>query len=408
MRASDAPGGGRTAAPRSLATSAVLTLLVSFGPLSTDLYLPALPTIAGVFGATTGAAQLTLSVFMLGFAVGMLAYGPLSDRFGRRPLILGGIGLFIIASIGCALANSLEMLIAMRFLQAIGACCGPVLGRATVRDIYAPEEAARVLAYMALAMGVAPAVGPIVGGVLTEWLGWRSTFVTLTLFGAVVGAAVLLVLGETNTHKDPTATRLGRLAGNYRRLARHRVYLGYVIVQGCGYAGIFAFISASSFILIDGVGLTPLVFGLSFTTVVLGFMLGTLISGRTVGRLGLDRLIQIGTSVSLVMAVLALALALIWPPSTPAVVGPMAVFMVGIGLTLPNSTAGALGPFPEIAGTASALMGFVQMALSALVGVLVGHFTNGSGVALGVALVAMAGSTAAAHGLLVRRKPGQA
>ncbi|MCA8909343.1 MAG: multidrug effflux MFS transporter [Rhodospirillaceae bacterium] len=390
-------------APRSLVVSLVLTLLVAFGPLSTDLYLPALPTISTTFGVDSGSAQLTLSIFLLGFAAGMLAYGPLSDRFGRRPLIIGGIVVFVLATVGCALADSLESLIVWRFFQAIGACCGPVLGRATVRDIYAPEDAARVMAYMGLAMGVAPAIGPVLGGLLTEVFGWRSTFIVLVVFGLSVGIAVVLLLGETNRYKNPEATRIDRLIANYWVLLRHRIFLGYALVQAAGYSGIFAYISASSFVLIDGVGLSPLAFGLCFGAVVLGFMLGTFLSGRTVKRVGLDRLMRIGTTLSLAMAVLLLALALALPPSVPAVVGPMAGFMVGIGLTLPNAMAGALGPFPHMAGAASALMGFGQMGLAALVGFLVGQATEGTALALGVALVAMSATAAAAHGLVVSR-----
>ena len=396
-----------TAAPtmphaKSLTVSVVLTMLVAFGPLSTDLYLPSLPSIARAFGADAGTAQLTLSVFMIGFAVGMLAYGPLSDRFGRRPLILGGIALYVVASIGCALADSLESLIVLRFFQALGACCGPVLGRAMVRDIYAPEEAARIMAYMALAMGVAPAIGPVLGGMLTELFGWRSAFVLLTLFGLAVGAAALTVLGETNRYRNPEATRIDRLLANYGRLLCHRTYLGYAIALGAGYAGIFAFISGSSFILIDTVGLSPTAFGFSFAGVVIGFMAGTLVSGRSVRRFGIDRLVRVGTLLSLAMAALLLLLALLFPPSVSAVIGPMSLFMVGIGLTLPNCTAGALAPFPHMAGSAAALMGFGQMGLAALVGFLVGQFTDGTAVALGVALVTMAAAAVAAHGLLVR------
>ncbi|MCB9959294.1 MAG: multidrug effflux MFS transporter [Rhodospirillaceae bacterium] len=391
------------AAPPSLVVSLVLTLLVAFGPLSTDLYLPALPTISTIFQVDSGSAQLTLSIFLLGFATGMLAYGPLSDRFGRRPLILGGIVVFVVASVGCALADSLDSLIVWRFFQAIGACCGPVLGRATVRDICAPEDAARVMAYMGLAMGVAPAAGPVLGGMLTEAFGWRSTFVVLTVFGLAVGAAVVVLLGETNRYKNPEATRLDRLIANYWVLLRHRVFVGYALVQAAGYSGIFAYISASSFVLIDGVGLSPLAFGLCFGAVVLGFMLGTFLSGRTVKRVGLDRLMRIGTSLSLAMAVILSVLAFTLPPSVPAVVGPMAGFMVGIGLTLPNAMAGALGPFPYMAGSASALMGFGQMGLAALIGFLVGQATDGTAHALGVALVAMSAIAAAAHGLVVSR-----
>ena len=376
--------------PESRAVSVLLTGLVALGPISTDLYLPALPSIGAAFQADPGATQLTLSVFMIGLALGMLAYGPLSDRFGRRPLILGGTVVFVIASIGCALATSLDMLIALRFFQALGACCGPVLGRAVVRDVYPPAGAAKVLAYLAVAMGVAPALGPIIGGLLTEWASWRATFWVLALVGVAVGVGAAVLLMETNRYKDPTATQPLRLAANYAELLRNRSYVAYVVVAACGLSGIFSFISGSSFVLIDAVGLSPSAFGLCFSAVVVGFMTGSFTSGRTVSRFGIDRLIRIGTVTSLTGAVAMMAAAQLGPPTIATVVGPMVLFMIGVGFTLPNAMAGAMQPFPHMAGTASALLGFSQMSLAALVGMAVGHWTDGTAVPMATALIAAA------------------
>lgn len=388
--------------PDSRLIAALLTALVAFGPLSTDLYLPSLPSLTGIFGTDVATVQLTLSVFLAGFAAGQVLYGPLSDRFGRRPLLLGGIVLYVAASIACALAPGIEALILARFLQALGACCGPTLGRAVVRDVYGRERAARVLSYMAMAMALAPAVGPVIGGALTVAFGWRSCFWLLTGFGLVMLAGVHGLLAETNRHKDPAATRPRQLLRNHLTLARHRAYLGYVLVVACTYSGIFAFISGSSFVFIGGLGLSPQAYGLCFGAVVTGYMIGAFAAGQLTLRLGLDRLIVAGTALSSLAGLAMLGLAAAGWLSVAAVIGPYFVFMIGAGLTLSNAQAGAIGPFPAMAGLASGLLSFVQMVLAALVGIAVGHLTDGTAMPMAGAVCGVSLSAALAHRLLVR------
>jgi MFS transporter, DHA1 family, multidrug resistance protein len=276
----------------------LLTALVAFGPLSTDLYLPSLPTLVRVFGTDIATVQLTLSVFLVGFAVSQLAYGPLSDRFGRRPVLIGGVTVFVLASAACMLAQSIEQLITARFLQALGSCCGPVLGRAVVRDVYGRERAATVLAYMAMAMAVAPAVGPLLGGFLTSLFGWRANFLFLVGFGVLILAAVWFLLDETNRHRDELALHPRRLAGNYALLLRSRTWLGFTVCIAATYSAMFAFISGSSFVLIGHFGLSPELFGLSFGTIVLGYMVGSFTAGRLSHRLGIDRMVRLGSTLA--------------------------------------------------------------------------------------------------------------
>ena len=378
--------------PNHAAVTALLTALVALGPMSTDLYLPSLPALTANFGVGESAGQLTLSAFLLGLAGGQIIYGPLSDRYGRRPVLLFGIGLYAAASVVCAFAPSIEALVIARFCQACGACVGPVLGRAVVRDVYGREGAARIMSYMSAAIALAPAIGPIIGGFVETWFGWRANFIVLLLYGAAALVLTFLLLPETNIHRDSGRMSPARMARAYVSFFGERAYFGYVFTVAFGYCGIFAFISASSFILVDSAGLSPGLYGFCFAAVVLGYIAGTLISGRLSARLGIDRLIAIGSLVGFAGALLVLVLALQNPtrtgmPAAIAVVGPMTLFLAGVGLMMPNAVVAAIAPYPRAAGTASALMGFLQMAMAAILGALVGHFHNGTAIPMGVALV---------------------
>jgi DHA1 family bicyclomycin/chloramphenicol resistance-like MFS transporter len=391
--------------PDSLVVRVLLTALVAFGPLSTDLYLPSLPALVTVFGTDIATVQLTLSVFLVGFAVSQLVYGPVSDRYGRRPALLGGILVYLAASVACVFADSIGQLIAARFFQAVGACCGPVVARAVVRDVFGRDRAATVLAYMSMAMTLAPAVGPVLGGVLTQAFGWRANFVTLAVIAAAVLAATLLLLGETNAHRDAEALRPSRLLTNYLRLLRDRGYGGYALTVACAYSGIFAFISGSSFVLVNRVGLSPAAYGFAFAAVVLGYTTGSFLAGRLSARLGVDRMVRLGTAVSAAGGLAGAALAWMDVVTVPAVVVPVFVYIFGVGFTLPNAMAGAVGPYPTMAGLASALLGFAQMGIAAGVGVLVGHLHDGTSRPMMGAIAAVALGAAASYRLLVTPPP---
>lgn len=390
----------------SLALRVILTALVAIGPLSTDLYLPALPTLVRVFNAEVSQVQLTLSVFMVGFAVSQLVYGPLSDRFGRRPVILGGLLLFFAASIGCGLAANVEQLIVGRFFQALGGCAGPVVGRAVVRDVFGRERSATVLAYMATAMALAPAVGPLIGGALTEHVGWRANFALLSVFALVLFTASHRVLAESNVNRDPDALKPERLLANYLTLLRDREYMGYVAVNTATFCGLFAFISGSSFLLVSRLGLSPTEFGLSFSAVVVSFMAGSFTAGRLSARLGGVRMIRIGATLSASAGLIGVSLSLSGSLYIPAIIGPMGLFIFGAGLTMPNAAAGAAANYPAMAGLASSLLGFVQMSVAAAVGGLVGALHDGSSLPMmGALMGAGAASAFAAWLMIVPKRP---
>ena len=380
----------------------VICGLVALGPISTDLYLPSLPTLTTVFATDEAAVQRTLSVFLVGFAVSQLLYGPLSDRFGRRPVLMGGIAVYVVASVGCALAGSVESLTVWRFFQALGACCGPVVGRAVIRDVYGREQAARILAYVGMAMAIAPAIGPIIGGVLTETFGWRSNFWVLTGFGIGTLAAVVLLLAETNRLPDPDALRPAQQLRNYGTMLRHRQYVGYVCVVAGVYSAIFSFISGSSFVIVDGLGLSPTAYGFCFAAVVVGYMAGSFTAGRLTGRFGSDRMILVGAGIATTSGLAMLLFALAGWFSVISVVTPFVVAMVGIGLVLPNAVAGAVGPFPRMAGLAAAFLGFAQFGVAALVGLVVGALTDRSALPMATSIFLVLLCSLLAYLLLVR------
>ena len=231
---------------KTILQGAVLTALVALLALSTDLLAPALPAIATGFAAEQGAVQLIQSMFVLGFATAQLIYGPVSDRFGRRPVLIAGVALYLVASVGCVFAASAEQLAALRFVQGVGACAGPTLGRAVVRDLYGRERAAKALAYIGAAMGLVPAVAPIIGSYLLVLFGWRSLFMFFVGFSAAALLGVLAVLAESNKWRDPNALDPKRLVGNYLEMLGQRAYLGFCLSVALTYSALFMFLSGSA------------------------------------------------------------------------------------------------------------------------------------------------------------------
>lgn len=368
-----------------------LIALVSLGPLSTDLYLAALPVMREAFAVSVSEVQLTLSAFLLGFAFSQPIYGPLSDRFGRRVTVLTGMTLYVIATAACFFAPNIETLIAARFLQALGACSGPVVGRAMIRDIYGMERSATMLAYMGTAMSFALMGAPIAGGYITVWFGWQANFIALMGVGIGVFLCLYFLVGETNRWKDPRALEPIMLVRNATALFAHARYFGYVMTSALVFSGLFAFISGSSFVLVDVLGVPVSAFGTYFALVVSGYIIGTFSAAKLNRKFGIDRLISVGTTLCLASGMVMLAAVLAGYASALAVVGAMMVNMIGVGLALPPSQAGAVGPFPRTAGLASALLGTVQMGAAAVVGFFVGALHDGTAVPM-AAIIAGAGA----------------
>ena len=372
--------------PESAAMTVMLAVLISIGPLSTDMYLPSLPWIARDLGASDAGTQLTLSLFLVGFAIGQIVYGPLSDTFGRKPVLLNGLGLFLIATLACAISRSVELLIAARFCQAVGACAAVVLARAIVRDLFEAERAARTLSFMSALMGAVPAVAPILGAVLQTTFGWRANFAAVAMIGGMIFLFVVFCLPETLKARPTGPLTFRSLFGSFATLIRNLDYRRYVYVTGFSYGGLFAFISGSSFVFQNHYALSAKAFGFIFATAVIGYICGTLLGARLTTRHGIDHTLRVGAAALAVGGVTMLALVGLAPKSFWQVLGPMIVYMAGVGLTMPQSMAGALTPFPERAGAASSLLGFVQMTFGAVVGIGVGQTLTHGPWALAIAI----------------------
>ncbi|MFJ5368526.1 multidrug effflux MFS transporter [Bosea sp. CER48] len=375
--------------PDTLAMTAVLAMLTALGPLSTDFYLPSLPEIARVMQTDVAGAQATLSSFLFGFAAGQIFWGPLSDRLGRKPILLAGLGLFSVATLACAFAPSIEALTLARALQALGASGPIVLGRAMVRDLYDGVRAGRELARMGMFMGLVPAVAPVIGGVLQTAFGWRSTFLASLAFGFALILVIVTVMPETLRARSPQPLSPIAIFRGFGVLLRNRAFRVYVALTALAYAGLFAFISGSSFVLIGIYGLTPVQFGFSFGFGVLGFILGTILAQRLVGRRGMDIVIGIGVACLAGGGLAMLVCVLTGLGGAAGVVVPMALYACGVGLTMPQAQASAMMPFPDRAGAASSFNGLCQMLLSACVGLLVGHMLRDAALPLPLVMSAL-------------------
>ncbi|MEZ5570662.1 MAG: multidrug effflux MFS transporter [Halioglobus sp.] len=355
---------------------ALLAALVALGPLSVDMYLPAMPLMMAALNTDIGHMHLTLSTYLTGFALFHLACGPLADRYGRKPILLGGTVLFVAACIGCSLATTVEELMLFRFIQGIGACVGPTLARAVARDVFGPTRAARALSLIAMLMALAPAVAPTMGSILLLWLPWPTVFVFLALYGASMILLIQVFLAESLPQRQSLhPLSIGR---NYAQLIRNPVFVLSTFASAFVYAGLMAYLSSSSFVYINMLGVPVQYFGFIFLTSVAGYMAGSALSARLTLSHASEWTVLVGTFLTLSATGSMWLGAALFPDSIMVMVLPMMFYSTGMGLVLPNAMAVALIPFAQIAGTASALMGFIQMALSASATALVGAYLTDS------------------------------
>ena len=377
--------------PGSLALTLLLAMLTGLGPLSVDMYLASLPSIGRLLGAPTSQVQLTISAYLIGFAVAQVFYGPLSDRHGRRPVLIAALGIYLLATLACALAFSIETLIAARFVQAVGGSGASVLARAVVRDMYEGTRVGRELARMAAIMALAPLVAPLIGGVLQTAFGWRSNFVALFCFGAVAWVMVWFLLPETLRQRAPEPVSIVSTLRSYRRFLADAGFVVHLGIATCCLCELFAWISGAAFVLQDIYGLSALAFGLAFAVGSSGYMVGTAIAARFVMRWGSRRTMGFGTA-AMALGGLAMVVMLAFTSHGAwGVIAAIGLYMIGMGMTLAQAQAGALLPYPDRAGAASSLLGFVTQTSSAVVGAILGHTLGLTAWPLAIA-VAIAGS----------------
>ncbi len=342
----------------------VLSLLLGLQPITTDLYLPALPTITQVFGAAMPQAQLTLSALLLAFGLSQLVWGPLSDRFGRRPVLLAGCAMYVLATAASAAAASMEQLIALRVLQGVAMGAGVMAARAVVRDLFAPTEGARIMSKGLTGLGVIACLSAPVGGLLAEHFGWRVTLLALTVFGTIALTVVALRFEETLAQKNPRALEPGTLWRTWGQIVRHPTFWAYTLLATTSYAGLFTFLAAGSFVFIGVLGLSKPAYGLAMLTMSLSYIVGTFICRRLLPRFGVRRTVAIAGAATLTAGTAMGVMALMGIQSVAAIMVPFYLFMLGHGVHQPCGQSGAVGPFPQAAGAASALSGFLMMVMA--------------------------------------------
>lgn len=347
----------------------ILGLLAMLMPLSIDMYLPALPVISEQFGVPAGSAQMTLSTYILGFALGQLLYGPMADSLGRKPVVLGGTLVFAGAAAACAMAQSIDHLIVMRFFHGLAAAAASVVINALMRDIYPKEEFSRMMSFVMLVTTVAPLVAPMVGGAVLVWFSWHAIFWLLALAALLASAMIFFFIKETLPAEHRQKFHIRTTLGNFASLFRHKRVLSYMLASGFSFAGMFSFLSAGPFVYIELNHVSPQHFGYYFALNVVFIFVLTMINSRFVRRVGALNMFRIGLWIQFVMAVWMVVTAFFDVGFWTLVIG-IAAFVGCISIVSSNAMAVILDEFPHMAGTASSLAGTFRFGIGAIVGAL--------------------------------------
>jgi len=356
----------------------VLSLLLGIQPVTTDLYLPALPALTEGFGAGMAQAQLTLSALLLAFGISQLFWGPLSDRFGRRPILLWGLAAYTVAAVGAAFASSMALLIVWRTLQGAAMGAAVMCARAIVRDLYSPMDGARAMSRGLTGLGIIACCCPLLGGLLSDLFGWRVALLATAVFGAVTLAVIALRMQETAPRPDPGALRFTKMAGNWWAILRNPTFLAFSFLSAASYGGLFTFLAASSFVFIRVLGLSKTQYGLVMFSTSVVYVLSTILCRRLLPRFGLRKTVAIAGALTLSGGTLMGLLAYSGVQSAWAIAVPFGLFMMAHGVHQPCSQSGAVGPFPHAAGTASAINGFFMMVMAFGMGGWLGSHMDGT------------------------------
>jgi MFS transporter, DHA1 family, multidrug resistance protein len=398
--AAGSPARERMSAPLIVT---LLALLLGTQPITTDLYLPALPGLAADLGSPMGSTQLTLSALLFAFGFSQLLLGPAADRYGRRPVLLGGLSVFVLASIGSTLAADIGALVAWRALQGVGMAAAVVCARAMVRDLYMPADGARIMSKALSGLGLIALASPLLGGLLATVLGWRHALAATGVFGAICLATVMWALPETVPSRNPLALRIAPMFAQWGRVLRHPTFVAWSLLIACTYGGLFAFLAGSSFVFIDVLGTSSMACGLFIAGCSISYIVGTFWCRRWLLRYGLTGAVKRGAAFTLAggMAMAGLAWAGVISPWAIAV--PQFVYCFGHGIHQPCGQAAVIGPFPQHAGAASALAGFILAAAAVAVGAWLGMAMNGTVYPLVMTVGAMSVATALVAWTLVQR-----
>lgn len=394
------PGARPTSNPQ-LWVMIVLSALMGFGSISTDLYLPALPTMANSLHANAGDVELTISGYLIGFSLGQLFWGPVGDRFGRRRPVAFGLVLFCIGSAGCALSPDVWSMIGWRIVQALGACSGVVLARAMVRDLYAQDRAAQMLSTLITVMAVAPLIGPLLGGQILLAASWRAIFWLLVGVGLVTLAALFTVPETLPPERRSQSSWTGMVTG-YGVLLRDKRVIAYAVAGGVFYAGIYAYIAGTPFAYISYYHVPAQLYGLLFAASILGIMAANVANARLAQRLGSDRLLLVGASGAAVFGIASIVAATTGWGGLTGLAVPLFLYCAMSGLIVANSIAGALGLHPERAGAASAFVGAIHYGVGIFGSAMVSLLADGTPRALGL-VVAVGGVSCLAAALILQQ-----
>jgi DHA1 family bicyclomycin/chloramphenicol resistance-like MFS transporter len=390
----------------------LLGLLQAIAPVSIDMYLAALPAMETVFGATAAAVRSTMVTFMIGFALGQAAYGPITDRFGRKPPLYFSLALFAASSAACAFAPSIPAMAALRFLQAVGACGGAVMSRAIVRDLFPPEQLRRIFSMLILVLGVSPVIAPLIGSYLLLWFGWRSPFLAQAAIGAACLAGMHFRLRESLAPARRRSLEWNVIWEGYSRLLKDRIFVSSSVVCGFSAAGAFAYISAAPFLFISFYSVPTERFGWLFGFIAAGMIVASQINGRMPQRIPLWLVLRIANLVQLAAAALLVGFVLTGFGGLATVYGCIFVYVAAQGFVFPNGSAIAMTRHPEIAGTASALLGTNQFFIAAIATILLGMLDSPAVplafVMAGCALASNALNLAALGPKLDQRQPSRA
>ena len=355
-----------------------MSLLLGLQPVTTDLYLPALPALTEGFAAPMAQAQLTLTALLLAFGLSQLIWGPLSDRFGRRPVLLVGLSAYVLASIACTLAPSMAALIVWRTVQGAAMGAGVMCARAIVRDLFTPLQGARAMSKALSGLGVIACLSAPIGGALTDLFSWRIALLALAIFGAVNLGLVALRFSETVPQKNPRALEPATLVQTWWMILRHPTFLAFSALSTASYAGLFTFLAAGSFVFIKVLGLSKTEYGLLMFSMAFAYLAGTFLCRRLLPAFGVRKTLVIAGALALGGGTAMGLLALAGVHNSWAIMLPFYLFMLGHGVNQPCSQSGAVGPFPQAAGAASALNGFFMMVAAFGVGSWLGQRMDGT------------------------------